>query len=126
MPCPPTGRDPYRLEFLFVPDSRYQASGNTRIDVFAINGDLPYIGPFSDGSISEIPMWGSTGRQTGGLIGSFTLPTGGAAKKQKLIFINTVVCMSTINLRFSISGDAAGSVNYFSSTAAGLRIRYGC
>lgn len=70
----------------------------------------------------------TTEKQTGSLIGTFTLPTGAEAGKEKLITINSVVCRPTINLRFSITNDSpkAGSVNYFSSTAAGLRIRFGC
>lgn len=127
VPCPPVGRGPYQIEFLYVPDSRYSASGNTRIDIFAINADLPAI-TFPDGSVSEIPTWVTTGRQTGSLIGTFTLPTGAEAGVQRLITINSVVCRPTINLRFSITNDSpkAGNVNYFSSTAAGLRIRFGC
>ncbi|CAO1605259.1 hypothetical protein XANCAGTX0491_008781 [Xanthoria calcicola] len=75
IPCPPTGRGPYNIEFNFVPDSRYTASGNTRIDVFAINGDLPSI-TFPDGEVLETPTWGTTNQQTGSLVGTFTLPTG--------------------------------------------------
>ncbi|KAL8921167.1 MAG: hypothetical protein Q9172_004163 [Xanthocarpia lactea] len=125
--CPPVGRGPYNIEFNFVPDSRYTASGNTRIDVFAINGDLPSI-RFEDGEVSEYPQWGSTNRQTGSLIGTFTLPTGADARKPRVFFINSVVCRPTINLRFSVTNDspAAGSVNYFSGPQAGLRIRFGC
>ncbi|KAL8704781.1 MAG: hypothetical protein Q9201_002091 [Fulgogasparrea decipioides] len=127
VPCPPQGRGPYELEFNFIPDSRYRASGNTRIDVFAINGDLPRF-TYPDGSVSEIPTWATTNEQTGSLIGTFTLPTGAAAQSPAVIPINSFVCKPTINLRFSITNDspAAGSVNYFSGPTAGLRIRYGC
>ncbi|KAL9592905.1 MAG: hypothetical protein Q9219_007713 [cf. Caloplaca sp. 3 TL-2023] len=127
VPCPPGGKDPYRLEFNFVPDGRYTASGLTRIDVFPINGDLPSI-VFPDGSSSEIPTWTTTNQQTGSIIGTFVLPTGTAAQKASLISIKTLGCKPTINLRFSITNGrtSAGSVNYFSKPPVGLRIRYGC
>lgn len=128
VPCPPAGSGPYKLEFLFLPDPRYTVSGtNTRVDVFTINGDLPAI-VFSDGSISEYPQWDSTNRQTGPRIGSFTFPTGKAANKAKTLLSLKVECMSTINLRFSITNDSpqAGNINYFHDTSAGLRIRYRC
>ncbi|KAL8746256.1 MAG: hypothetical protein Q9190_001712 [Brigantiaea leucoxantha] len=128
VPCPPTGRGPYTIEFVILPGARYTVTGtNTRVDMFAINGDLPSI-VFPDGSVSETPTWVTTNRQTGALIGTFTLPATPPLNRAQTFIINSVTCKSTINLRFSLTNDvpAAGNVNYFHGTEAGLRIRYGC
>lgn len=124
----PCGRGPYNIEFSFVPDSRYRVSGsNTRVDVFAIYGDLPAL-TASDGSVSEFPTWRNQKGNIGPLIGTFSFPTGAAVRQARVFFINSVACRNTINLRLSITNDnaGAGDITYFHGTDAGLRVRYGC
>ena len=43
VPCPPAGVGPYSIEFLYSDPAKaeYDFSGNTLIDMFAINGALP-------------------------------------------------------------------------------------
>ena len=129
--CPPATSGPFKLEFLFLPDKtgkKYTVSGsNTRVDVFTINGELPYFSDFY-GTIYEFPRWSTTNKQTGPRIGSFKFPTGSAVHKERTLLSLKVECKATINLRFSITNDSpkAGDINYFHGKKAGLRIRYGC
>ena len=72
--------------------------------------------------------------QTGSLIDTFHLPgNGDDTRHDKLIYINSVVCQPTINLRFGItnSNPADGFVRWYQDNdeddfEPGLRIRYGC
>ena len=121
VPCPPAGRGPYEIKFAYPGGA--QTSGNTKINVFAINGDLPQSGG------SEAPSFNNLAAQTGSLIGTFTFPTNGASAS---LYINSVVCKPTINLRFSIADPngntpaGVGSVSYSQNGAQGLQILYGC
>ena len=96
--------------------------------MFAINGALPT--ETVNGVTSEVPTWENMGAQTGSLIGTFTFPASGSAST--VVFINSVTCAPTINVRFSIA-DANGntpaddgSVTYAQDGAEGLQIQYGC
>ena len=121
VPCPPAGRGPYEIKFAYPGGA--QTSGNTKINVFAINGDLPQSGG------SETPTFNNLGAQTGSLIGTFTFPADGSPAS---LYINSVVCKPTINLRFSIADPngntpaGVGSVSYTQNGAQGLQILYGC
>ena len=76
------------------------------------------------------------GPLTGDMKGTFHLPntdSGDDPTKAKTIFINSPVCQSTTNLRFSIttSNQNEGFVRYLQDNdpiffVPGLRIRYGC
>ena len=70
------------------------------------------------------------GAQTGTLIGTFTFPASRATST--VVFINSVTCASTINVRFSIADTNGhtptdgGSMMYTHEGAEGLQIQYGC
>ncbi len=130
--CSTRGRgktDKCRLEFAFTPKSRiFYSSGNTEVDVFAINGELPTFVDF-EGQRREIPTWDSTEAQTGAKVGDFTFPSGNRTAREKVFRIGRVECAETINLRFSITNDKseAGDLNYFQGPGvSGLRLVCGC
>jgi len=126
--CPPAGRGPYSIQFAFNGTSGATTTGNTKINVFAITGNLPT--ETVNGVTSEVPTWDNIAAQTGSLIGTFTFPASGAAST--VIFINSVTCTPTINLRFSIADPNGntpaddGTVTYAQDGAQGLQIQYGC
>ncbi|KAL9128579.1 MAG: hypothetical protein Q9217_002778 [Psora testacea] len=126
VPCPPAGRGPYAVEFLYVLDDRYYYSGNVKIDMFAINGPLPT--ETTGGTTEQVPTWNNMAGLTGSLVGTFSLPVAPDAIHSKLVNINSFTCQPEMNFRFSINNDspAAGEVGYFQANQAGLRIRYGC
>ncbi len=107
---------PFSFEFNFVPNAGYSSSGEGRISVFKINGDL-----------GAGPTYNSVSAATGNLLGTFELPTGSKAGQPKLIFIDQMGCEPTINLRFGIAqySSAAGAVAYFNRNGMGLRERSG-
>lgn len=118
LPCPPSGAGPFSFEFNFVPQSGYKSNRtNNQINVFAVNGTLP-----------ANPSWANVGPLIGSLIGTFELPSGSDADQPRLIYINQLVCMNTISLRFGISiySNADGAVAYFDGDGMGLRERSGC
>lgn len=128
VPCPPAGRGPYAVQFAFDGTVGDTTTGNTKIDVFAITGDLPT--ETVNGVTSEVPTWDNIAAQTGSLIGTFAFPASGSASS--VVYINSVTCTPTINLRFSIAdpnGDTPaddGTVTYAQDGVMGLQIQYGC
>lgn len=128
VPCPPAGRGPYTVQFSFNGTLGATATGNTKINVFAIPGNLPT--QTVSGVTSEAPTWDNIAAQTGSLVGTFTFPASGTAST--VVYINSVTCAPTINLRFSIADPQGntpaddGTVTYAQDGAQGLRIQYGC
>ncbi|KAL6713267.1 hypothetical protein ACLMJK_008732 [Lecanora helva] len=136
VPCPPAGRGPYNIQFLYSNSTRagYSGTGNPTIDVKAITAPLPK-NKVGD-TVIPYPTWENMEDKTGSLIGTFRLPStsnGEDPTKTKLFFINSSTCQSTINLRFGVtsSSTAAGSVVYYQNYdkdffVPGLQISYNC
>ena len=116
LPCPPAAHGPYSFEFNFQPGTTYSSTGQNQINMFKINGDLP-----------PKPTYNNIAAMTGNLMGTFELPTGSEAAGPKRIFINQLVCESTISLRFGItqSSPEAGAVAYLQQDGTGLIDRAG-
>ena len=128
--CPPGEiRGPYTLEFLYDPRDTYNHSGtNKRIDVFAIDGDIPQM---FDGhrEFNDVPTWTNIGPLTGARLGSFEIPREG--KKRVLTKVVEGVqgtCRKEYNFRLSFADGEMGaeSVVYYQKNETGLRLRFGC
>ena len=120
VPCPPSGKSPYRVEFLFEPISDYSYNGNTNVDVFTVTGSLP-----------AEPTWNNMRTKTGAKVGSFAMPQG-QDQVHKVFSIGQVTCKTELGFRVSVAntGCKSGSVSYaqqyYPYPESGLRIRYGC
>lgn len=114
--CPPASYGPYSFEFNFVPEAAYNSFGNNQINMFRLPAQLP-----------AHPTYNNIQPIKGSLIGTFELPTGTASNEPKLIFINQLVCVNSINLLFEIAqtSSEAGSVIYINKDGMGLRERSG-
>lgn len=133
IPCAPASHGPYTIQFAYNGTTGASSTtGNSQINVFAIDGALPTA--TVNGVTSEVPNWENMAAQTGSLIGTFDFPKSGteAAGLSSVIYINSVTCAATVNLRFSIA-DADGNtpaddgtVTYAQDGAEGLQIQYGC
>ena len=117
MTCSP---GPYAIQFLYDGSAGATGTGNTRIDVFAVTGDLP----------TETSNGVTSGAQTGDLIGTFTFPGSGAAST--VVYVNSLTCTATVSLRFIIANADGntpaddGTVTYAQDGTEGLQIQYGC
>lgn len=130
IPCPPAGKNPYRLEFYFQPTSDY-GNGypepgweNFRVDVWAINGALPRN---STGGLAM--TWDNMQGLTGAKVGSLNMPTATREIEQIIPVTKTLSCKKELSFRLSMTDDGGrkkGFIRYPMGAGNGLRIRYGC
>ncbi|KAF2397127.1 hypothetical protein EJ06DRAFT_162109 [Trichodelitschia bisporula] len=87
------------------------------INVYAINGNLP-----------TQPTWDNITPLTGSLVGTFQFPTGTALNEPKLVWINSLVCQSTLNYRLAVANTdrVKGGVYDTDDAGSGLRISHNC
>ena len=121
LPC--KASQSYNLEFSFEPISDYSYNGDTRVDVWRV-----------DGTIQGSPTWNKL--KNFGLIyvGGFKMPGSASEQVRKVFQIGSFACKSEINFRVSITNNPTppktGSTWYVQEYAGaidtGLRIRYSC
>ena len=121
---PPSTSKPY-VEFLYEPLSDQSFSGNTKIDIFIVNDNLP-----RDGNGKPVPTWDNLKGKTGALVGSFTIPLQNQ-RRQNFRIGSVDTPFYGVNLRVSISntGFKSGSVEYpqdYSHYLTGLKLRFAC
>ncbi|KAL9126729.1 MAG: hypothetical protein Q9217_004256 [Psora testacea] len=119
----------YTLEFFFDPISDYGYSGNTRVDIWRVNGNIP-----RDINGKGTPTWNKMKNYALIYVGGFKMPASEAEQVKKVFQVGGFACKSEVSFRVSIANDSvppkSGSVSYpqeyAGATETGLRIRYSC
>jgi len=127
LPC--QSSRPFTLEFFFDPISDYGYSGNTRVDIWYVNGDIP-----RDSTGKGTPTWNKMKNYALSHVGGFKMPGSEAEQVRKVFQVGGFACKKEISFRVSITNNPAppksGSVSYYQeyggATDTGLRIRYPC
>ena len=122
----PCGHNPYKIEFLFEPQSDYGYSYSTRVDLFALKGKLP-----RNSTGAGVPTWNNLRGRKAGKVGSWTMPNDEVSQTRRTYKIGQVTCTKEINLCASITDDGypSGLVLYpqqYAGVDSGLRVRYRC
>lgn len=127
LPC--TSSQTYNLEFYFDPISDYSYGGNTRVDIWRVNGNIP-----RDSTGKGTPTWNKMKSYALSFVGGFKMPASEAEQVRKVFQVGGFACTKEVSFRVSISNNPTppqtGSVSYVQeyagATDTGLRIRYSC
>lgn len=126
VPC--TAGQNYNLEFFFEPISDYSYGGDTRVDIWRVDGNIP-----RDSTGKGTPTWNKMKNFALIKVGGFKMPGSEAEQVSKVFQVGSFVCKKEVSFRVSIANESPpkdGSVEYVQeyagATDTGLRIRYSC